>query len=121
MASKHLARALTAALRAASKKAPPDDRAFITRWIAEADDPAFERLVTDLIEQGEIGDDPFVICRTLISLAHREWYTATDLKDGVDSISQQCKARSPNCSSWRRKQTIWQGSVAARGNQISHR
>jgi hypothetical protein len=91
MARRHLARALTAALRAALKQASPDDSAFITRWIAEADDPAFERLVTDLVEHGEIGDDPYVICRTMVSLARGAWYTATDLKHGVDSISQHAQ------------------------------
>jgi hypothetical protein len=91
MARKHLARALTAALSAALKIGPRDDRAFITRWIAEAADPAFERLVTDLIEQGEIADDPYVICRMVISLAHAAWHAATDLKHGVDSISQRAQ------------------------------
>lgn len=87
-----LARALAAALRTASKKAPPaDDSAFITRWIAEADDPVFERLVTDLVEHGEIGDDPYVICGTVVSLARGARYTATDLKHGVDSISQRAQ------------------------------
>jgi hypothetical protein len=87
MARKHLARALMAALSAALKKASGDDRAFILRWIDAADDPAFERLVADLIEQGEIGDDPHVVCGTVISLARGEWHTATDLKHGVDSTS----------------------------------
>ena len=91
MARKHLARALTAALRAALKKAPPDDRAFIRRWICEADDQAFEHLVTDLINRSEIGDDPYVICRTVILLARDAWHTATDLKHGIDSISQHAQ------------------------------
>jgi hypothetical protein len=92
MARKHLARALTAALRAALKKAPPHDRAFITRWAAETDDRAFERLVTDLIEKGEIGNDPYVISGTVISLARGAWHTATDVKHGVDSISQHAQS-----------------------------
>src|SRR5215471_10482857 len=85
------ARALAAALRTASKKAPADDSAFITRWIAVADDPVFERLVTDLVEHGEIGDDPYVICGTVVLLARGARYTATDLKHGVDSISQRAQ------------------------------
>jgi hypothetical protein len=79
---------LKAALRAALKKAPPDDHAFVTRWISEADDPAFERLVTDIIEQGEIGEDLHLTCAIVISLARHTLRTAKELKQGVDWIAQ---------------------------------
>jgi hypothetical protein len=87
MAREHLARQLAVALRAALKRGPPDDRAFISRWLAEADDPAFERLGTDIIARGKIGENPHLIYRTVISLTLSSWHTATDLKHGVDALS----------------------------------
>ena len=96
MARKQLARQLAAAprgvlkaaLRAALKKAPPDDHAFITRWISEPDDPAFERLVTDIIEQGDIGDDRHLTCAIVISLARDKLRTAKTNADFFSSMNQ---------------------------------
>jgi hypothetical protein len=89
MARKHLARALMAALSAALKKAPGDDRAFISGWISEADDPAFGRLVADIIEQGGVGDDLHQTCAIVISLVRNTLRTAKELKRGVDWTAQR--------------------------------
>jgi len=76
-----------AALRAALKRAPPHDSAFISRWLAAANDSAFERLGIDIIARGKIGENLYLIYRTVISLTLSSLHTATDLKHGVDALS----------------------------------
>jgi len=113
MARKHLARALTVALRAALKKAPPGDGEFITRWIADADDSVFERLVTDKIAEltpqlvtfnGSSFDLPVLRYRAMVhrvaapGLLARPYFNrfnddAIDLCDVLSSFAPQAKAR----------------------------
>jgi hypothetical protein len=93
MAKTQPAVALKAALRAARQKVDTDDRALILQWITQVDDQAFEDLVTDLIAHGEIGDDLYVTCATVIWLALRSRHAATDLKHGVDGMSRRMQGQ----------------------------
>jgi hypothetical protein len=61
-----------------------NDGAFITRWIAAADDPVFERLGDKIAACGVIGTDLELIYRVVIASARQARRISEDVKNGRD-------------------------------------
>jgi hypothetical protein len=91
MARKQAVLTLKAALTAALQSALPDDCGFFERWIAQADDPVFERLGADIMAHGEVDGDLRVIYGVLVSLARSARWTAQDVKTGIDPMQQRAQ------------------------------
>ncbi len=89
MARKQTALALKTALTAALQSASPDDRAFLERWIAQANDPVFEKLGVKALARGEFDGELELFYRVVIAQARKARWTAQDVKSGVDLTEQR--------------------------------
>jgi hypothetical protein len=90
MAESEALLALKAALVAALDwhNITPSNRAFVERWIQEADDPAFERLGTAIVQRRELGPELRPIYRLVVASALDARRIAEQVKGGTDPSVQ---------------------------------